>query len=72
LALQWMQEYLRIDTTNPPGNEMRAAAFFKKILDQEGSENSVTEFSSTRPVGPTFGHDCRVPTQERRNDLLFC
>ncbi len=39
LAVQWMQEYLRIDTTNPPGNEARATAFFKKILDQEGIEN---------------------------------
>src|SRR5438309_10953374 len=44
LAVQWTQEYLRIDTTNPPGNEMRAAAFFKKILDQEGIENQVFEY----------------------------
>jgi acetylornithine deacetylase/succinyl-diaminopimelate desuccinylase-like protein len=44
LAVQWMQEYLRVDTTNPPGNEMRAATFFKKILDQEGIENRVFEY----------------------------
>jgi hypothetical protein len=36
MAVDWMQQYLRIDTTNPPGNEMLAAQFFKKILDQEG------------------------------------
>src|SRR5580704_275593 len=30
LAMSWMQEYLRIDTTNPPGHEMRAVAFYKK------------------------------------------
>src|ERR1700736_4012988 len=48
LALQWMQEYLRIDTTNPPGNEMRAAAFFKKILDQEGIVNRVFEYAPSR------------------------
>src|ERR1700730_1101709 len=41
LALTWMQEYLRIDTTNPPGNEMRAGVFYKKILDAEGIENRV-------------------------------
>jgi hypothetical protein len=35
LAVQWQREYLRIDTTNPPGNEARAADFFKKILDHE-------------------------------------
>jgi acetylornithine deacetylase/succinyl-diaminopimelate desuccinylase-like protein len=44
LAVEWMQDYLRIDTTNPPGNEMRAASFFKKILDEEGIENQVFEY----------------------------
>lgn len=44
LAVQWMRDYVRIDTTNPPGNEMRSAAFFKKILDQEGIENQVFEY----------------------------
>src|SRR2546430_12109920 len=44
LALQWEQEYLRIDTTNPPGNETRSAAFFKKIFDAEGIENRVFEY----------------------------
>ena len=48
LALAWMQEYLRIDTTNPPGNEMRAVAFYKKILDQEGIENRAFEYKPGR------------------------
>jgi acetylornithine deacetylase/succinyl-diaminopimelate desuccinylase-like protein len=48
LAVRWMQEYLQVDTTNPPGNELRAAAFFKKILDQEGIENQVFEFAPGR------------------------
>jgi acetylornithine deacetylase/succinyl-diaminopimelate desuccinylase-like protein len=48
LAVTWMQEYLRIDTTNPPGNEMKAVAFYKKILDQEGIENQTFEFSAGR------------------------
>ena len=48
LALAWMQEYLRIDTTNPPGHEMRAVAFYKKILDQEGIENRAFEYTSGR------------------------
>ena len=39
LAVTWMQEYLRVDTTNPPGNEMKAVSFYKKILDEEGIEN---------------------------------
>lgn len=48
LALQWEQEYLRIDTTNPPGNETRTAAFFKKILDEEGIENRVFDYAPGR------------------------
>ena len=48
LAVKWLQEYLRIDTTNPPGNEMKAVAFYKKILDQEGIENRVFEYESGR------------------------
>ena len=48
LAVDWMQQYLRIDTTNPPGNEMRAAQFFKKILDQEGIENQVFKYQPGR------------------------
>lgn len=48
LAVQWLQEYLRIDTTNPPGNELKAAQFFKKILDQEGIENRLLEYTPGR------------------------
>ena len=48
LAVTWMQQYLRVDTTNPPGNEMKAVAFYKKILDAEGIENRVFEFTAGR------------------------
>jgi acetylornithine deacetylase/succinyl-diaminopimelate desuccinylase-like protein len=48
LAVEWLQEYLRIDTTNPPGNEMRAANFFKEILDHEGIETRVFEYQPGR------------------------
>jgi acetylornithine deacetylase/succinyl-diaminopimelate desuccinylase-like protein len=48
LAVTWMQQYLRIDTTNPPGHEMRAVAFYKKILDDEGIENRTFEYAPDR------------------------
>jgi len=48
LAVKWMQEYLRVDTTNPPGNEMKAVTFYKKILDAEGIENRAFEFAPGR------------------------
>src|SRR5262245_38862097 len=33
---RWLQGYLRIDTTNPPGNEGRAADYLAAILAREG------------------------------------
>jgi acetylornithine deacetylase/succinyl-diaminopimelate desuccinylase-like protein len=48
LAVRWMQEYLRVDTTNPPGNEVRAAEFFRRILEQEGIEHRIFEFTPGR------------------------
>ena len=48
LSVQWMQEYLRVDTTNPPGHEARAAAFLKRILDQEGIENRIFNYAPGR------------------------
>jgi acetylornithine deacetylase/succinyl-diaminopimelate desuccinylase-like protein len=48
LAVTWMQEYLRVDTTNPPGHEMRAVSFYKEILDAEGIENTAFEYSPGR------------------------
>ena len=42
LAVRWMAEYLRIDTTNPPGNEVKAVEkWFKRALTAEGIENGL-------------------------------
>ncbi len=38
-----LQEYLRIDTTNPPGNEMEGARFFAEIFDREGLAWEIVE-----------------------------
>jgi acetylornithine deacetylase/succinyl-diaminopimelate desuccinylase-like protein len=35
-AIQILQGLIRIDTSNPPGNEGKAAAYLKAILDKEG------------------------------------
>ena len=62
MAVTWMQEYLRVDTTNPPGNEMRAVAFYKKILDEEGIENRVFEIAPGR--GDLWA---RIPAREEHS-----
>lgn len=35
--------YLRVNTTNPPGNELAAARFLKAILDREGIEAQILD-----------------------------
>jgi len=35
-AVELLSKYLRVDTSNPPGNEDRAVGFFADILDTEG------------------------------------
>ena len=43
-----LRRYLRIDTSNPPGNEMAAASFFRDLFQQEGIEATVYEFAPGR------------------------
>jgi acetylornithine deacetylase/succinyl-diaminopimelate desuccinylase-like protein len=40
-AAGWLQQYLRIDTSNPPGNEGRAAAFLAGLLQRAGVASRV-------------------------------
>src|ERR1700712_2221370 len=40
-AAGWLQQYLRIDTSNPPGNEGKAAAFLAGILQRAGIPSRV-------------------------------
>ena len=47
-AVQLLSKYLQIDTTNPPGNEILAANFFKAIFDKEGIESRILESAPGR------------------------
>lgn len=38
-----LAEYLRIDTSNPPGNELAGAQFLKQILEREGIEAQIMD-----------------------------
>ena len=35
-AISVLQQYLRLNTSNPPGNELAAARFWKDVFDREG------------------------------------
>lgn len=42
-ATEWLAGLIRIDTTNPPGNELAAAKFLAEILEREGIEHEVVQ-----------------------------
>jgi acetylornithine deacetylase/succinyl-diaminopimelate desuccinylase-like protein len=44
-----LSDYIRINTTNPPGNELLGARFLKAILDREGIEAQILD---TTELGP--------------------
>ncbi len=47
-AVDLMRQYLRINTSNPPGNEIEAAKFFKAIFDKEGIQSEIFEYKPGR------------------------
>lgn len=42
-AAGWLQQYLRINTTNPPGREDQAAAFLAGILQRQGIPSRIVK-----------------------------
>jgi acetylornithine deacetylase/succinyl-diaminopimelate desuccinylase-like protein len=49
-ALGWLAALIKIDTTNPPGNEMAAAKYVADILTREGIQNEVLEMAPDRGI----------------------
>jgi len=47
-AVELLQQYFRIDTSNPPGNERRAAEFFCDLLNAEGIECQIFDVAPDR------------------------
>ena len=47
-VVKLMREYLQIDTSNPPGNELAAAEFFHRLFDQAGIPNTIYPFAPGR------------------------
>ena len=47
-AVLWLQDYIQINTMNPPGNETRGAEFFAEIFEAEGIEYEIAESAPGR------------------------
>jgi len=62
-AVSLLREYIRIDTSNPPGNEAKAVAFLAGILEAEGIPFEIAESAPGRSnlfaaIGPAERRIC--------------
>ncbi len=64
--LQHFSALLRIDTSNPPGNETRAARYLKKVLDEAGVPNELLALEPDRA-----NLVARLKGNGRKRPLLF-
>jgi acetylornithine deacetylase/succinyl-diaminopimelate desuccinylase-like protein len=65
-AVCLLQRYIQIDTTNPPGNELRAAQFLERILKREGLSAEIIESAPGRA-----NLVARLPGQGRGRALML-
>ena len=42
-SVQVLRDYIRVNTSNPPGNEIEAAQFLKRVLEREGIEARILD-----------------------------
>jgi acetylornithine deacetylase/succinyl-diaminopimelate desuccinylase-like protein len=49
-ALNWLEDLIRINTTNPPGNELLAAKYIANLFDKEGIHSETFESSPGRGI----------------------
>jgi acetylornithine deacetylase/succinyl-diaminopimelate desuccinylase-like protein len=50
-SVRILADYLKINTANPPGNELAGALFLKGILEREGIEAAVLDTAELKPSG---------------------
>src|SRR4030095_7881847 len=48
MAVKLMQQYLQVNTSNPPGNEIAAAKFLKAVFDEHGIPSEIFEYKPGR------------------------
>lgn len=60
--VEWLRDYVRIDTSNPPGNELPAAQWLQKILAANGVKAEIIE-SAPRRANLYARIKGRVPNQ---------
>ena len=65
-AVELLREFIRIDTTNPPGHEEKAILFLEGILKKEGIQSEVF-----RPVADRANILARIRGKKRGNPVIL-
>jgi acetylornithine deacetylase/succinyl-diaminopimelate desuccinylase-like protein len=65
-TLDHLRSLIRLDTTNPPGNERIAAGYLARALSQEGIEPALIE-----PAPLRTNLIARIPGQDRSKTALM-
>src|SRR6202165_68561 len=68
-AQGWLADMIRINTSNPPGNEMAVAKYISAILQKEGISNEVVEITPGR--GGAIARLQAGPLPDPANALLL-
>jgi acetylornithine deacetylase/succinyl-diaminopimelate desuccinylase-like protein len=68
-AQGWLSDMIRINTSNPPGNEMAVAKYISAILQKENIPNEVVEITPGR--GIVIGHLHAGPLPDTANALML-
>ena len=68
-AQGWLADMIRINTSNPPGNEMAVAKYISAILQKENISNEVVEITPGR--GVVIGRLQAGPLPDPANALLL-
>jgi acetylornithine deacetylase/succinyl-diaminopimelate desuccinylase-like protein len=67
-AIAVLSRYLRINTSNPPGNEIRGARFWKEIFDREGIESEILLPS---PTSRRANFVARIPGSRKEDGIVL-
>ncbi len=69
-ALEWLEGLIRVNTTNPPGNEKAAAQYLAGILEKEGIPSEILDTAPGRAVIVARLQSSPVPDPSRALMLL--
>ena len=66
-----LSEYIAINTTNPPGNELAAAQWFQKVLAAEGIQGQILDTADLGPGRANFYARLPATVESKRSAIAL-